>query len=50
LKRNLKEMEYTKFLQETIKEMEKEIRSTKSSEIEKPTEDLDEFMRKMHYN
>ncbi|KAF3329404.1 LETM1 and EF-hand domain-containing protein 1 [Carex littledalei] len=48
LKRKLKaRMEYTKFLQETSKEMEKEIGRTQSSEIKKTAEDLDEFMSKV---
>ncbi|XP_078182086.1 uncharacterized protein LOC144575719 [Carex rostrata] len=51
LKRKLKaRMEYTKLLQETIKEMEIEIGRTQSSEIKKTAEDLDKFMSKVRCN
>lgn len=52
-------MEYAKFLQDTVKEMAKEVQNSRSGEIKKTAEDLDEFMNKvtlfsiicnMHYN
>ncbi|XP_020549078.1 LETM1 domain-containing protein LETM2, mitochondrial isoform X3 [Sesamum indicum] len=39
-------IEYAKFLQETVKEMAKEVQSSRSGEIKKTAEDLDEFMNK----
>ncbi|GFZ11274.1 LETM1-like protein [Actinidia rufa] len=48
LKRKLNaRMEYAKFLQETVKEMAKEIQNSRSGEIKKTAEDLDEFMNKV---
>ncbi|KAL2227849.1 LETM1 and EF-hand domain-containing protein 1, mitochondrial isoform X2 [Sesamum indicum] len=40
-------IEYAKFLQETVKEMAKEVQSSRSGEIKKTAEDLDEFMNKV---
>lgn len=37
-------MEYAKFLQDTVKEMAKEVQSSRSGETKKTAEDLDEFM------
>lgn len=45
-------MEYAKFLQGTVKEMAKEIQNSRSGEMRKTAEDLDEFMNKVssyHY-
>uniref|UniRef100_A0A2N9F879 Letm1 RBD domain-containing protein n=1 Tax=Fagus sylvatica TaxID=28930 RepID=A0A2N9F879_FAGSY len=45
LKRRLNaRMEYAKFLQDTVKEMAKEILHSRSGEIKKTAEDLDEFI------
>ncbi|XP_021893688.1 mitochondrial proton/calcium exchanger protein isoform X2 [Carica papaya] len=45
LKRRLNaRMEYAKFLQDTVKEMAKEVQDSRSGEIKKTAEDLDEFM------
>ncbi|KAG9137018.1 hypothetical protein Leryth_013867 [Lithospermum erythrorhizon] len=43
-KRLLARIEYAKFLQETVKEMAKEVQDTRSGEVKKTAEDLDEFM------
>lgn len=43
-KRLLARIEYAKFLQETVKEMAKEVQDTRSGETKKTAEDLDEFM------
>ncbi|XP_057778112.1 uncharacterized protein LOC130996862 isoform X2 [Salvia miltiorrhiza] len=40
-------IEYAKFLQETVKEMAKEVQSSRSGEIKKTAEDLDDFMSKV---
>ncbi|KAL8052288.1 hypothetical protein ABFX02_06G201808 [Erythranthe guttata] len=40
-------IEYAKFLQETVKEMAKEVQNSRSGEIKKTAEDLDEFMNKV---
>ncbi|KAL8170844.1 hypothetical protein V2J09_022648 [Rumex salicifolius] len=40
-------MEYAKFLQDTVKEMAKEVQSSRSGDIKKTAEDLDEFMNKV---
>ncbi|XP_051120080.1 uncharacterized protein LOC127243897 [Andrographis paniculata] len=40
-------IEYAKFLQETVKEMAKEVQNTRSGDIKKTAEDLDEFMNKV---
>ncbi|KAK1402877.1 Mitochondrial proton/calcium exchanger protein [Heracleum sosnowskyi] len=37
-------IEYAKFLQETVKEMAKEVQNSRSGEAKKTAEDLDEFM------
>ncbi|GMI63445.1 leucine zipper-EF-hand-containing transmembrane protein 2 [Hibiscus trionum] len=48
LKRRLNaRIEYAKFLQDTVKEMAKEIQNTRSGDIKKTAEDLDEFMNKV---
>ncbi|CAL5363049.1 unnamed protein product [Camellia sinensis] len=45
LKRKLNaRIEYAKFLQDTVKEMAKEVQNSRSGEIKKTAEDLDEFM------
>lgn len=40
-------IEYAKFLQDTVKEMAKEIQNSRSGEVRKTAEDLDEFMNKV---
>ena len=40
-------IEYAKFLQDTVKEMAKEVQNTRSGEIKKTAEDLDEFLSKV---
>ncbi|GFP95767.1 letm1 and ef-hand domain-containing protein 1 mitochondrial [Phtheirospermum japonicum] len=40
-------IEYAKFLQETVKEMAKEVQNSRSGEVKKTAEDLDEFMNKV---
>ncbi|KAF0901130.1 hypothetical protein E2562_038039 [Oryza meyeriana var. granulata] len=48
LKRKLKaRMEYAKFLQDTAKEMAKEVQTSRSGEIKQTAEDLDEFLNKV---
>ncbi|CAD5316370.1 unnamed protein product [Arabidopsis thaliana] len=48
LKRRLNaRMEYAKFLQDTVKEMAKEVQTSRSGEIKKTAEDLDGFMTKV---
>lgn len=48
LKRRLNaRIEYAKFLQETVKEMAKEVQSSRSGETKKTAEDLDAFMNKV---
>ncbi|KAB1218164.1 LETM1 and EF-hand domain-containing protein 1, mitochondrial [Morella rubra] len=48
LKRRLNaRMEYAKFLQETVKEMAKEVQNSHSGEIRKTAEDLDEFLNRV---
>ncbi|KAI6684323.1 hypothetical protein NL676_030236 [Syzygium grande] len=48
LKRRLiARIEYAKFLQDTVKEMAKEIQSSRSGEIKKTAEDLDDFLNKV---
>ncbi|RZB86244.1 Mitochondrial proton/calcium exchanger protein [Glycine soja] len=48
LKRRLNaRIEYAKFLQDTIKEMAKEIQNSQSGEMKKTAKDLDEFMNKV---
>lgn len=45
LKKRLKaRIEYAKFMQETVKEMAKEVQNSRSGEIKQTAEDLDEFM------
>ncbi|KZV37352.1 leucine zipper-ef-hand containing transmembrane protein [Dorcoceras hygrometricum] len=39
-------IEYAKFLQDTVKEMAKEVQNSRSGDIKKTAEDLDEFMNK----
>lgn len=51
LKRRLKaKIEYAKFLQETVKEMAKEVQISRSGEIKKTAEDLDEFLNRVSEN
>ncbi|XP_073031906.1 uncharacterized protein [Primulina eburnea] len=40
-------IEYAKFLQDTVKEMANEVQNSRSGEIKKTAEDLDEFMNKV---
>ncbi|KAG6388157.1 hypothetical protein SASPL_153356 [Salvia splendens] len=40
-------IEYAKFLQETVKEMAKEVQSSRSGDVKKTAEDLDDFMSKV---
>ncbi|OVA16553.1 EF-hand domain [Macleaya cordata] len=48
LKRRLKaRIEYAKFLQDTVKEMAKEVQNSRIGEIKKTAEDLDEFLNKV---
>ncbi|GAV83933.1 LETM1 domain-containing protein [Cephalotus follicularis] len=48
LKRKLNaRIEYAKFLQDTVKEMAKEIQNSRSGEVKQTAEDLDEFMNKV---
>lgn len=48
LKRKLKaRIEYAKFLQDTVKEMAKEVQVSRSGEIKQTAEDLDEFLNKV---
>ncbi|CAB4288912.1 unnamed protein product [Prunus armeniaca] len=48
LKRRLKaRIEYAKFLQETAKEMAKEVQNSRSGETKQTAEDLDEFLNKV---
>ncbi|KAL5580095.1 hypothetical protein UlMin_012537 [Ulmus minor] len=48
LKRKLNaRIEYAKFLQETLKEMAKEVQNSRSGEVRKTAEDLDEFLNKV---
>lgn len=48
LKRRLKaKIEYAKFLQETVKEMAKEVQISRSGETKKTAEDLDEFLNRV---
>ncbi|XP_043722285.1 mitochondrial proton/calcium exchanger protein-like isoform X2 [Telopea speciosissima] len=48
LKRRLNaRIEYAKFLQDTVKEMAKEVQNSRSGEIKKTAEDLDEFLNKV---
>lgn len=48
LKRRLNaRIEYAKFLQDTVKEMAKEVQNSRSGEIKQTAEDLDEFVNKV---
>lgn len=48
LKRRLiARIEYAKFLQETVKEMAKEVQDSRSGETRQTAEDLDDFMNKV---
>jgi LETM1 and EF-hand domain-containing protein 1, mitochondrial len=50
LKRRLNaRIEYAKFLQDTVKEMAKEVQNSQSGEMKQTAEDLDEFMNKVRY-
>jgi len=50
LKRRLNaRIEYAKFLQDTVKEMAKEVQNSRSGEMKKTAQDLDEFMNKVSY-
>ena len=39
-------IEYAKFLQDTVKQMAEEIKTTRSGDVQRTAEDLDEFMNK----
>ena len=39
-------IEYAKFLQDTVKQMAEEIKTTRSGDLQRTAEDLDEFMNK----
>ncbi|KAJ4723801.1 LETM1 and EF-hand domain-containing protein 1, mitochondrial-like [Melia azedarach] len=48
LKRKLQaRIEYAKFLQDTVKEMAKEVQNSRSGEIKKTAKDLDEFLNRV---
>lgn len=48
LKRKLNaRIQYAKFLQDTVKEMAKEVKTTRSGELQRTAEDLDQFMNKV---
>jgi LETM1 and EF-hand domain-containing protein 1 len=48
LKRRLNaRIEYAKFLQDTVKEMAKEVKNSRSGEIRQTAEDLDKFLNKV---
>lgn len=48
MKRRLKaRIEYAKFLQDTAKEMAKEVQNSRSGEIKQTAEDLDDFLNKV---
>ncbi|GAV67136.1 LETM1 domain-containing protein [Cephalotus follicularis] len=48
LKRKLNaRIEYAKFLQETVKEMAKEVKNSRTGEIKKTAEDLDKFLNRV---
>lgn len=50
LKRKLNaRIQYAKFLQDTVKEMAKEIKTTRSGAVQRTAEDLDEFMNKVRH-
>lgn len=40
-------IEYAKFLQETCKQMAKEVQNSRSGEMKQTAEDLDEFLNKV---
>ena len=40
-------IEYAKFLQDTVKQMAEEIKTTRSGDLQRTAEDLDEFMNKV---
>lgn len=48
LKRRLQaRIEYARFLQDTVKEMAKEVQNSRSGEIKQTAEDLDEFLNRV---
>ncbi|MCO5550546.1 hypothetical protein L7F22_004033 [Adiantum nelumboides] len=50
LKRKLNaRIQYAKFLQDTVKEMAREIKTTRSGAVQRTAEDLDEFMNKVRH-
>lgn len=50
LKRRLNaRIEYAKFLQDTVKEMAKEIQNSRSGDVKKTADDLAEFMNKVFF-
>lgn len=51
LKRKLNaRIEYARFLQDTAKEMAREVQNSRSGEIKKTAEDLDDFLNKVVTN
>lgn len=49
LKRRLNaRIEYAKFLQDTVREMAREVKNSRSGEIKQTAEDLDEFLNKVN--
>lgn len=40
-------IEYARFLQDTVKEMAKEVQNSRSGDIKKTAEDLDKFLNKV---
>lgn len=43
-------LEYAKFLQGTVQEMAKEVQNSRSGELKKTAEDLDEFLSRVSLN
>lgn len=51
MKRRLKaRIEYARFLQDTVKEMAKEVQNSRSGELKKTAEDLDGFLNMVKYS
>lgn len=43
-------IQYAKFLQDTVGEMAKELKTSRSGELRRTADDLDEFMQKVGFN
>lgn len=43
-------IQYAKFLQDTVGEMAKELKASRSGELRRTADDLDEFMQKVGFN